>query len=175
MYEIWKDSTERDMIRRLDCYSAHLIKWLFICGLIFPLKMFWSCKKNSIMGCQLQHLHQKIGSFQVWNTNVILAAENHFNTHPPLKCGVLSNWKWWEAEPLHSAAAILCKLREVAMCNYHSNSQFNSHNRTVVAVTSQQRPLMEVHICKDRTDEARRVIFKKALWADIRQLIHGGG
>lgn len=50
---------------------------------------------------------------------VILAAENHFNTHPPLKCGVLSNWKYRETEQLHSVAAILCKLREVVMCNYY--------------------------------------------------------
>lgn len=61
------------------------------------------------------------------------------------------------------------------MCNYHPNSQFNSHNRTAQAVTPQQKPPMEVHICKDRTDEARRVIFKKPCGADIRQLIYGGG
>lgn len=49
------------------------------------------------------------------------------------------------------------------MCNYHPNSQFNSHSRTVLAVTSQQKAPMEIHIGKDRTDEARRVIFKSPL------------
>lgn len=60
---------------------------------------------------------------------------------------------------LHSAAAILGKLTEVAMCNYHSNCQFNSHNRIELAVMSQRTPPMEMHICKDKTDEAERVIF----------------
>lgn len=43
----------------------------------------------------------------------------------------------------------MCKLREVLMCNYHPNSRFNSHNRTIQAVTSQQRLPMQVHICKE--------------------------
>lgn len=52
-----------------------------MCGLMFPFKIFWSC--NSVMGCQLQHLHQKNKRrFQVENTKVISAAENHFNTRP---------------------------------------------------------------------------------------------
>lgn len=82
-----------------------------------------------------------------------------------------SNWKWWETEQLHSAAAIRRKLREVVMCNYRPNSQFNSHNRTVQAVTPQQKPHLQR---QDRWSKDGN-FKKKPCGADIRRLIHGGG
>lgn len=99
-------------------------------------------------------------------------AENHFNTNPPhWNVEYFSNWKWWETEQLHSAAAIRRKLREVVMCNYRPNSQFNSHNRTVQAVTPQQKPHLQR---QDRWSKDGN-FKKKPCGADIRRLIHGGG
>lgn len=63
----------------------------------FPFKMLWSCNKNNVVECQLQYLHQKIGSFQVKNTNVISAAENH---SPPTEM-----WSTFELEIVRNRTA----------------------------------------------------------------------
>lgn len=92
MLEMGKDSVQSDALHSLDCYSAHFIKWLFRLGLLFPFKMFWSCNKISIIGCQLQLLLQeKKFTYKTQTSSWLL--KTIFSTQPPLKCGILYKWE----------------------------------------------------------------------------------
>lgn len=131
MHKTGNSPTERDMIRCLDCYSAHLIKWLVICGLIF----FHSIFSLLFSGMQAS-APPSVFKYKTQTSFCLLKIISTLTPYWNMEYFQIGNR--WETEQLHWAAAILSKLREVVMCNYNPNSQFNSHNHTIQAVTAQK-------------------------------------